>query len=130
MSFILFQSKKSDKSKKKLKKSRSKDFMKELQELVNKLEEDPYAISEAYTGNLEGLRKVTFSNSPQMRIILAIYEKEYVDENSDEFEDLEIEQEIWDKSAGVVDILFIKTREDCTKEVYNKSKKDIQNILR
>ena len=89
-------------------------------------------IGELYVGNLHPFRKVGFGESPQYRLIYVLYDccpiEDKVDEIICRFDDVE---ELEDETAcqGMVEFVFVKTREDCN-NLYRKHKKYFEKYLR
>ncbi len=89
-------------------------------------------IGELYSGNLYPFRKIGFGESPQYRLIYVLYDCCPIQDKQEEivcrFDDVE---ELEDETIcqGMVEFIFIKTREDCN-NLYRKSKKYFEKYLR
>ena len=108
---------------------------KTLREAIKKnlsdLLDNPF-IGEPLVGQWSGFYKLAFHERPQMRIIYCIYPccpTEIISKNSCRFEDVDIDDPSSSECSGLVEFLFVRTREDCT-HLYKKTKDFINNIKR
>lgn len=120
--YKLYFRKDASRSLKKIKKSNSKSFVSEFLEIFEEIQNDPYLAGEPYSGSLQGFYKYVHGESPEYRIIFSVYEKDFMIENSGEFEDCELSEDDFQTIDGLVDIIWIKTREDCNNLYKQKSK--------
>lgn len=114
---------------KKIKKSCSKKAFNEFKIILDEICKDPVGSGEAYTGNLTGMFKYVHGTKPEYRIIYAFYDMEHIKANPNCFEDLELTEEDFEIEEGIVDVMFIKTREECN-NLYKKNLKYFQDKLR
>lgn len=127
--YILSVRRDAEKSLKKIKKSCSKKAFSEFIDILDEICEDPETAGEPYTGNLSGMYKYVHGIKPEYRIIYSFYEMEHIKENPDCFEDIELSEEDFENEEGIVDILFVKTREECN-NLYKKKLPYFQDKLR
>lgn len=102
----------------------------EIQSAIIQILDDP-SIGKPLKGNLRGMVNFGFSKSPQLRIIYAYYECCQLQDQrpSDcQHEDVyEIEED--EVCEGIIDFLFVRTRESCT-NLYRKNKKYFKKYIR
>jgi mRNA-degrading endonuclease RelE of RelBE toxin-antitoxin system len=114
---------------KNIKKSNSKNFFNEFKEVLENIAKDPYKAGIAYKGNLKGFYKYSYSDNPEYRIIYAVYDKSYLIKNLADFNDISFTKEDLKSISGIVDLTFVKTREECN-NLYKQKKKYWQDKLR
>lgn len=117
------------KSLKKIKKSNSKTFVAEFEEIFKELCEDPYKAGIPYVGNISGFYKYCHGDSPEYRIIFSIHEKQQICDEPEEFDDLELSNDEMENFSGIIDIVFLKTREECN-NLYKQNSDYFKDKLR
>lgn len=102
------------------------ELKKEIAYWISRIVQTP-EIGELLKGSWEGYRKIGFHTKPQVRIIYRLYPcctDEVKEAQICRFESVETES-----CAGLVDFIFVRTREDCN-NLYAKSKKYSEGFLR
>lgn len=87
------------------------DILAEAQQKVAEIIENP-AIGEFLVGSWVGFQKVSFHNKPQIRLIYRVYPCCRNAENQSEDACI-YEEEPNEECSGLIDFLFLKTREEC-----------------
>lgn len=117
-----------DRELKKISKKMPKPTFKDLGSHLKSLHENPHS-GEQLSGNLRDFWKYKFGKRPEYRIIYALYERESVLNNLVEFEDISEEIIDAEEFEGIIELCFIKTREECSR-LYTQKKKYFDSFTR